>query len=443
MFTEMRLESFKGWEDTGKIRLAPITLFFGANSTGKTSLLQAILLLKQTAESTDRTRVLHPGNEHSLIDLGTVPDLVFGHVADRVLKFRLSWEEPEPIALPGGAIAGLGFSMSVEVAESGEPILREARYDLANRHVGMKRRGDGAYDLFAAGVELKRPVGRPWPLPSPVRFYGFPDEVRSYRQNADWLADLSLAFERQLGRVHYVGPLREYPKRSYLWAGERPPNVGKKGELAVPAILAARTSKQRIGRGEGKGRRYVSFEAHLAEWLKRTGVVDTFGVEAIGRNRKDYEVKVRRTAKSTEVLITDVGFGVSQILPLLVQAFYASPSSTVIFEQPEIHLHPKIQADLADLLIDAAMGGGVQFIVESHSEHLLRRLQRRIAEEKIRQEDVALYVCDVEGGACRLSPLEVDVYGNVTNWPKDFFGDDLGDVAAMTRAALERRKKQA
>jgi predicted ATPase len=150
---------------------------------------------------------------------------------------------------------------------------------------------------------------------------------------------------------------------------------------------------------------------------------------------------VKRTPGSAEVLITDVGFGVSQVLPVLVQSYYARPHSTVIFEQPEIHLHPRVQADLADVFIDAARYGQVQFIVESHSEHFLRRLQRRVAEATtITNDDVALYTCDVEAARSTIQELKVDDYGNITNWPKDFFGDEMGELAAMTLAGLKRQE---
>jgi predicted ATPase len=275
-----------------------------------------------------------------------------------------------------------------------------------------------------------------------VRFYGFPDEVRNYFQKTDWLADLALALEKQLARIEYVGPLRLYAERSYLWSGEKPLNVGKLGELAVPAILAAEAAHRQFGRGQGKGRRYETFPQVVARWLKQLGVIDSFSVAQISPTRKEYEVRVRRTPQSTEVLITDVGVGVSQVLPVVVQCFYAAEGSTVIFEQPEIHLHPRVQADLADVLIEAAKENRVQFIVESHSEHFLRRLQRRVAEETLTKDDVALYVCDVAEGKSTIESLKVDEYGNIRNWPRDFFGDEVGDLAAMTEAAFKRRKKK-
>jgi predicted ATPase len=454
MFTRMQLQNFKGWADTGSVRLAPITLFFGTNSSGKTSLLQSILLLKQTAASSDRTRVLHAGDDKSLVDLGTPADFMHGHAISsplfqsehQTLRVALRWTlgDQEPLDVPGLARPSeIEFRVTVGFSPDEQPYVVEARYEVGEAEVAMVRGTAQAseYSIQASGVALKRRVGRQWPLPAPVRFYGFPDEAANYFQNADWLRDLPLALEKQLERVQYVGPLRGYPKRSYLWAGERPQNVGTAGELAVPALLAARAEQRKIGRGQGTGRRYTAFEEVVADWLKTMGVIESFRVVAVAKNRKDYEVRVKRTAKSSEVLITDVGFGVSQLLPVLVQCYYSAPRSTVIFEQPEIHLHPRVQSDLADVVLDAVKCCDVQFIIESHSEHFLQRLQRRVAEGAIANDQVALYSCDVDGEKSRIEELSVDEFGNITNWPKDFFGDAMGDAAARTLAAVRRRKR--
>ncbi len=446
MFTRLQLKNFKSWEGLGPIQLTPITVFFGSNSSGKTSVLQSILLLKQTAESSDRLRVLHPGDRSSLVDLGTVHDIIFGRGEQpRDVEILLGWRLPETITIPQSAPPGeVQFILQVGTSEDGEPYVRSVRYQMEHAHAAMVRREDSAgYDLSTVPTLARRP-GRPAVVPRPIRFYGFPEEVIRQYQNADWLVDLAFALEKQLARVHYVGPLREYPQRSYLWAGERPEDVGTRGDGAIPAILAARAARKEIPRGEGTGRRYEAFETVVAHWLKRMGLIHSFQVHRIAKNRKEYEVRVRRTAESTEVLITDVGFGVSQVLPVLVQAYYAGENSTVIFEQPEIHLHPRVQADLADVLIDAAKRCHVQFIVESHSEHFLRRLQRRVAEygmseEGISHDQVALYVCELDEGRSRISELKVDEYGNITNWPRDFFGDEIGDLAAMTEAATRRQ----
>jgi predicted ATPase len=273
----------------------------------------------------------------------------------------------------------------------------------------------------------------------PVKFYGFPDQVNAYYQNMGFLSELVLSLEEMFQNIYYLGPLREYPHRTYVWAGERPRDVGQRGELAVPALLAADKQGKKIGRGRGRPKQTLS--ERVAEWLRDLGLIHSFDVRPIAPNRKEYEVRVRQSPDAAEVSITDVGFGVSQILPVLTLCYYAPKHSTLILEQPEIHLHPSVQAGLADVFIDAIRTRNIQIILESHSEHLLRRLQRRIAEEALSPDQAALYFVSMAGSSSRLEPLTLDPYGNITNWPENFFGDEMGDLIAMTEAAMARQRK--
>ena len=95
MITKISVKNFKSWKDTGEVRLAPITGLFGGNSSGKTSLLQLLLMLKQTTESADRSQALHLGDERSLVQLGTFSDILFDHQRESSLKFSFEWDFPE------------------------------------------------------------------------------------------------------------------------------------------------------------------------------------------------------------------------------------------------------------------------------------------------------------------------------------------------------------
>jgi len=205
--------------------------------------------------------------------------------------------------------------------------------------------------------------------------------------------------------------------------------------------------------GEGRrlnrqvGHHTKGFGEFIAAWLKDLGVIHDFAVRPVAEGRKEYEVLVKTHSKAPEVKITDVGFGISQVLPALVQAFYCPPHSTVWMEQPEIHLHPQVQAELADVFISAtqAREGGkprdVQLIVESHSEHFLNRLQRRVAEGAVAPEDVAVYFCRRAGSATELEPLRLNMFGDIENWPENFFGDEMADIAGRTLAAMRRKQE--
>lgn len=164
-----------------------------------------------------------------------------------------------------------------------------------------------------------------------------------------------------------------------------------------------------------------------------------------------YRVWVKRSESSAEVLLPDVGFGVSQVLPVLTLCYSVPEGSTILLEQPEIHLHPSVQSGLADLFIDAVRSRRIQIIVESHSEHLLKRLQRRVAEEyrvqgfsePLLPEEVALYFCKAPNGESQLEPLVLDAYGRISNWPQGFFGDDFAEMEAVSEAVIRRKRAAA
>lgn len=450
MLTELSAANFKSWPRIGPMKLAPLTGLFGTNSSGKTSVLQLLLMLKQTVESTDRAAVLEFGSDGSMTNLGSFHDVVFGHQSPGTIEFAVEWnrEKPLKIADPESKKDVLFedrlMRFQGRVTENGSKKLgvSEFKYSLGSNSFTMKRKPDASakYELEseAGGFSFKRTVGRAWPFPTPVKSYGFPDQVYAYFQNAGFLAELQLAFEEMLKNVYYLGPLRNFPQRHYTWTGSEPADMGRRGERVVDAVLAARER----GADIPYKRRKHTLEERVAFWLKELGLIQEFSVEPIADGSKLYQVRVRKSPGAPWVLITDVGFGVSQILPVLVLCYYVPKGSTILLEQPEIHLHPSVQSGLADVLIDVIKNRDIQVVLESHSEHLLRRIQRRIAEETLNPDDAALYFCEVTGGGSVMTRLGLDLLGQIDNWPKDFFGDEFGEMAAMTEAGMKRRTKK-
>ena len=451
MLTQLRLENFKAWDDTGDIELKPITGFFGTNSSGKSSLIQSLLLLKQTAESSDRGAVFDFGDSRAYADMGDFANVAHGHRVDRAIKISLDWDVKRALNIRDHAdrrlvarSRQLGFHVASRMATRRRAVVDRMSYGVGDAVFGMRRSDDKhwRYEVFSENVrfEFVSRSGMPrFQITPPVKCYGFPDRARLRYLNAEFLSDLELALEDRLENVYYLGPLRAHPQRTYTWTGSQPYDMGRAGEYAIGAILTARERRQMIILGNGMRR--ATLEEYVAHWLKELGLIHDFHVERIAEDSQLYRVKVRKSPDAVETLITDVGFGVSQVLPALVLCFYAPAGSTVILEQPEIHLHPLAQAGLADALIDARQKRGVQIIVESHSEHLLRRLQRRISEETISQDDVGLHFCSQDGGGVsQIEKLELDEFGNIANWPTNFFGDQFGEIAAMSEASMKRRR---
>jgi predicted ATPase len=446
MLTELRFENFKSWRDTGVMRMAPLTGFFGTNSSGKTAILQFLLMLKQTVESNDQSQILNFGNEHSYVDLGTINAFIHRHELPAQMRFRLSWRQNPYLSAPQvpvgeyvddrlelkipifGSVDQLTFSATIQF-ERDAIGLGEFSYSYLTKasqtsKVTVVRQNNG-YRLKSKGViqSVNPPIRK---MTESVKAYGFPSSVRSEGTSEVSWRGLQTAFEQGFQHLYYLGPIRDYPKRFYSWSGEKPQDVGRRGENTIAALLTARKQDPEI-------------EIKIAHWLKEMGLIDDFKVDLIAPEQRLYQASVRIAPGGTYCPITDVGFGVSQILPVLVLCYYVPKGSTIIFEQPEIHLHPSAQQKLADVFIDVIKHRELQIIIESHSEHLLHRLQRRIAETELALDQAALYFCQMENdGASSLTSLELDEFGNITNWPEDFFGNEMEDLVAMTEAAMQR-----
>lgn len=455
MLRKLRIQNFKGWKDTGDIRMAPLTIFFGANSSGKSSIGQFLMMLKQTVESPDRKIVIYSGGKNTAVYIGSFNEFVYSRDTSNSLEFEYTWETEKPLkapdTIPDKRIESsvLTFKSAIKQASNqNSPYVDSFEYSFETnnssevRSIGMQKASDKLqYKLTTCGIGVNRNKGRAWPIKPPIRFYGFPDEVVAYHQNAEFVKEYNLAQETLFKSIQYLGPLRSKADRLYTWAGVEPENVGYAGESTIPALLAAKGRKINFG----KKKNLLSFQEVIASKLTDMGLIESFEVSQVSDLRQEYEVRILSNGSQLSVDLPDVGFGISQVLPVIVQLFYAQQNSIIIMEQPEIHLHPKAQAALADVMIDAlnsrekGSDRNIQLIVETHSEHFLRRLQRRIAEgDKITTKDVSTYFANTGNTPSTLDELSIDEYGSILNWPENFFGDDVEDIIAQTEAATKK-----
>lgn len=207
-------------------------------------------------------------------------------------------------------------------------------------------------------------------------------------------------------KINYVSPLRAHPKRYYMLdKAKLNLTLDTLDGDAIAEVL--------------KDNKQITDSVNV--WLSKFGVQ----VNVEGFKEVIHHLMVKQNSLNLD--ITDVGFGISQVLPVIIQGFLSVKASTTIIEQPEIHLHPKMQADLADLFIDIVKNSnGKRLIIETHSEYLLKRLRRRISEGKINSSNVSI---------CLISPQTDDSGAEVNNlaieqkgffdWPIDFYGGEI------------------
>lgn len=248
--------------------------------------------------------------------------------------------------------------------------------------------------------------------------------------------------------VRYLGPLRDEPKPVYPLSGtSEPSDVGFRGEHTAAVLDVHRNSVIRYVPSAQFDAEWVELDpthATLAlavqDWLKYMGVGQEFYTSDLGK--LGHELKVSTVGSTLQHDLTQVGVGVSQVLPILVLALLADAGSTLVFEQPELHLHPRVQSRLADFFVSMSRLGK-QCVVETHSEYIINRLRLRAASEiksRVASESI-IYFVENESGKSVYRRISIDELGGLDKWPSGFFDEGEISTSALLRQGLKKRKR--
>ena len=254
MMTSWRIKNFKVWQDTGSIKLAPLTVFFGENSAGKSSLGQLLLALKQSAGSSAAQPSLNFGDGQSLIDLGSFAQNLHCGQLTEPLQFELRWRLPEPLALPDVApqqsqsIDELCLTVSVIADQAQQPQLQSMCYSGFQDGIEQLSVIYCSDNKAQLQVSIKQPQVLEYSLKladaaRPEQFYRLP---ATQGQEAAFLTTLAVQTERVLADFQALAALRAGPQRRYAWHGETPASVGRAGEAAIAAVLAANAQQRKL-----------------------------------------------------------------------------------------------------------------------------------------------------------------------------------------------------
>lgn len=535
MFNAIEVSHFKAFGDTAFVPLAPITLVFGENSAGKTSLLQVLTLLKQTLESRGRDPdvCLLPRAEEGLVDLGSFNELLFDHDLSKPLQisltaclndlfedekaaqntapleFKLGWEFSQAKKQADVRLARLSLSVAGNKLPSAVYRVKKAQRTDAHELASLWRRRkrldrlvslrDSFYvaecESLSANVESWQPAYRAWHehrgmvaamleqdsrfiltrpgvtsksrtnmVADAIKFYREPFTLEQFKERVEraalgqavpidgflpfgdvrgsrglpesdlWFrhasgSDLALPplnptmllltasfiIGEKLRRLFPLGPFRRPPSRWYMHSGSSPKDVGLDGGQ-LPDLLLRKPKLRR----------------EVDDWLERLGVGYSVKIKRVGGVKSDlFALRLvdKRRGTPVSVALTDVGFGLSQILPFVVQCL-ASQNRIISIEQPEVHIHPRLQAELGDLIATAIRKPyGHQFLIETHSEHLVLRMQKLVRNKELQPEEISIiYVIRGDAGS-HLKRLRLNEEGRlVDDWPGGFFPERLKEL---------------
>lgn len=434
----VRLRNFRCFEDSGEIDLAPLTLIFGRNNTGKSSILQSLLLLRQTIDTpTYGERLILRG---PLYFAGNYHDLIHKHRSSSHLKFTywLSPDREEPESR---------LELEFLSDEPQPPRLARLRVESKGLDFLEIRRGRGRGgpfelqigDLSMGGesdANFRFAVNRFFPLiGDEPRRQGRPSQRRE--RSRSLARSVLEAFERSLLGIRAVGAFREEPARRYEHQGRASEIVDLHGRSTIQALIDDSTRRGRL-RG--------SLIEGVNEWLLSVGRVRLMPFKRISATARLFEVRLRDTDSGRWANFADVGFGIGQALPVIVEGLRTAPGGTFIVQEPEIHLHPDAQLAMADFLVWLGESGR-KVIVETHSEALLLRFRHAVLRASKRAsfpapEDVCvLYVDKRRTGQSNVTRLSVDALGQVSSWPRGFMEETTSERMALLRGMTRTSKR--
>lgn len=232
--------------------------------------------------------------------------------------------------------------------------------------------------------------------------------------------------------VRHLGPLRASPQPLYnLPEAASGYSVGRNGEYTAAVLDTYGNRLRPYPMPDGRVRR-TSLGAAVNAWMSQLGLVEA--IQTTERGKLGYEYSVSVSGVKRELDLTTVGVGVSQALPVVVLGLVSEPGTLLMYEQPELHLHPDVQANLGDFFL-ALTASGRQLIVETHSEYFINRLRRRQAgdpESKVR-ELTRLFFFERNGNSSSVSPATIGIDGSMPSWPRGFLDTAAREMRLMLR----------
>ena len=378
MLTQIDLQHFKCFANL-KLPLCPLTLLSGVNASGKSTVLQALVLLHQTMREHEwSSRLMLNG---AAIQLGTVADVidqVHGHRECEIFLFDdgKSWYRWE--------FTGERDEMSMEV-----------------RHVRIS-------EIFEGDIEEFGPFESPrYLLPSKLL-----SETIHYYLLTERLRDLTYLSAERLGPREYY--LLDDPQLT--------PIVGPRGEYAASVLHSGRDTRVLDGLVI-QNTPPIQFQ-QVEAWMDRFFPGCRLEIVQVPRANA-VTLGIRTSSAMDFQRPSHTGFGLTQVLPIVVAALSAKPNGLLLIENPEVHLHPTGQAAMGEFLAQVATAG-VQVILETHSDHVLNGIRRAVKSRMLAPENVALHFFrprreDQTDGKPQVQSPTLDADGNIDTWPEGFF----------------------
>lgn len=404
--TRLKFENIKCFDNI-ELDLGRLTVLTGANSSGKSSIIYGILGSLQSGEFPFQ---FSPNGKY--IEMGDYQEIAHNHDSKKIIKIDYSIQNDNTYDI----------ETTWEMDQVRKMPLLKAMIIRTNGHVIHIDRSE-KYIVTVKDIhknELKKiEMDEPVNWNSKLNLMALENYLNEDTQVMDIL---SFDFSILDYHANYISSLRNHPNRTYYEQTKTDLKVGKCGEYYTDQIILWETQK---------AKEYKDLIRHLKEMKL---------LQDIKSKRKkggQYELRVKPQKNGQLCSLVDVGFGISQFLPILVADLQLGNDSTLFLSEPEIHLHPSVQASFADYIIKQINTTNKSYIIETHSEYFLNRLRLGIVKKKLQENDIKTYFFRNSGEAVESFPIQFTVDGEIKDAPEDFFRTYLMDVMDIAMQAGE------
>lgn len=399
--TAIHVANFKGLLEPRRLELRPLTLFIGANSSGKSSCIHALAALAQTARSENDRRPLVLDDEAALVHLGRFIEVQHTKSYKDTITLGIDvaevrWSDRSSGGKRPSMQSGTGscvFTFKCTKRTQEITVIR-AEYIVGTHVYSGLPKPRGTIEVLHRGSGKRLRMAQSFGIGmqfAPVRS----SDIGIYLDHFLPLTALISEAGSQLRNAVYLGPFRQSPQRRYATRGSAPRDVGPQGEASV-ALLANETirTRKRV------------HKKRVASWLRVLRLAREFEVTRLGSSDL-FDVTMTLDDGAT-LPLADLGYGLSQVLPVLVQCSFAQTGATLLFEQPELHLHPIAAQKLVKVFIETIREKSVRIIAETHSIDLFSQLLRELREGAITLSDVAVYRVERQGSRSIIESVDID-----------------------------------
>ncbi len=454
---KISIENFKSIKKLQNFEIKPFTVLSGVNSSGKSSFIQLLLLFKQTIERNSANEQFVLSDEYYKVR--EFIDIVYNKNLKNKLEISFEFNKNE-ISIIGhsemdmynylkdytskiflkldfvdDSIVVSDFRVNIILPNDDKDQLIYFRYNKKNNY-NIKTNTDFFGKNIPWNKETQATVNF-------LSFYPLYYEILKNRDSdkkfvkIDWVKNLINSFFQN---ISYIGPDREQPNDEYSFSKSHK-NVGIKGEYAAQILEGFANQPTKFNKliEQKNGITYEEGTTTLTKAVKYW-MCDIFNVaKDIKADEINDTYRITLINKSgIPISIKHVGFGISQLLPIVVEGLRMPDNGILIIEQPEIHLHPKIQSLLYDFLYGLTKQGK-KVIVETHSSHFITRMRRRIAEDESNEVDDDISLTFIENNIFRT--IELDDYGTLDYYPDDFIEQSSSELKAIVKAQMNKRLK--